>query len=360
MSTSYDSGTPSGDRGVFGEIMALQLAGQRAALAAPVRLAGSLPCAGQSRVLVREDSTIKGTIGGGLLEAAVRRQAAKVIQAGEPCLLEFELTQDEAAEAGMICGGACTVLIEPIQPGRDEDVNSAAAAAEADGTGITMITVLPESGAYCRLALLPDGELVGSTGHPEMDAALRQEAERHGLGEEPRLLTEPLRACIQRVSRRPDLYIFGAGHVAVPVAHIAALAGFRITVVDDRAEFADPQRFPRADGVMSLSVDEAFSGLPIDSAAFVIAITRGHFLDEDVVAHALQTPARYIGMIGSRRKVATVFDRLRERGFDEADIARIHAPIGIDIGAETVDEIAISIVAEIVSVRRGLDIRRSA
>lgn len=360
MSTNYSDGGLSANRGVFGEITALQKAGKRAALASMAKLAGSVPCVGQSRLLVREDGSIRGTVGGGLLEAQVMLHAERAIKRNESILLEFELTQDDAANAGMICGGACTVLIEPIQPGRDEEVFAVAGSAEADGNSVSLVTLNPGEGNYQKLALLPNGELVGSTGNAETDASLRDTAMRFANGGEPRLVTAPLRVCIQPVCSTPDLFIFGAGHVAVPVAHLAHLAGFRVTVVDDRAEFADTTRFPLADRVLAVSVSEAFGSLPIDSGAFVAAVTRGHALDEEVVAQALRTAAKYIGMIGSTRKVAAVCNRLRERGFNEADLARIHAPIGIDIGAETVEEIAISIVAEIVAVRRGRGAFRGA
>jgi xanthine dehydrogenase accessory factor len=169
----------------------------------------------------------------------------------------------------------------------------------------------------------------------------------------PRFIEEPLRAHLDPIIPRPTVFVFGAGHVAIPVAHIAALAGFRVVVVDDRAEFANRERFPSADELMVASVKEAFRTLAVDDTGYIVAITRGHALDEDVVANALTTPARYIGMIGSKRKVAGIFGRLRERGFTDADLARVHAPIGVDISAETVEEIAVSIVAELIRVRRG-------
>lgn len=349
---SYADGAPSNNRWIYREIVRLQQIGQRAALATPVRRSGSVPCGSQSRLLVREDGSSLGTVGGGLLEAQVLQQTPNAIAADGPLLLEFELTQDEASRAGMICGGSCTVLIEPIRPGRSLEVYAAAAQAEADGSDVTLITVLLDQGALHKLALLPGGTLVGSTGVPATDKLLREMAERRGVTEEPCYTVEPFGVCIQSVCSLPSLYIFGAGHIAIPVQRLAELVGFRTNVVDDRAEFANVQRFPQADQVLVVTPEEAFRTLPIDAGAYIVAITRGHVQDEDVVARALQTPAKYVGMIGSKRKVAAISERLRERGFGEADIARLHAPIGIDIGAETVEEIALSIVAELVAVRR--------
>jgi len=347
---SFD-GMSKSNRGIYHEIARLQQIGRRAALATPVRLSGSVPCANQSRLLIGEDGSLLGTIGGGLLEARVLHDAPEVIAADEPLLLDFDLTQDEASVAEMICGGSCTVLIEPIQPGRATEVYAAAAQSEADGRRVVLITVL---GDHCfhKLALLADGVLVGSTGDADVDAVARELADRYGAGEEPHLVEEPFRVCIQPLCSPPSLYIFGAGHIAVPVAHLAELVGFRTTIIDDRGEFADVRRFPEADQVLTATLDEAFDELPIGEGAYVVSITRGHELDEEVLAHALRTPARYVGMIGSKRKVAAIRQRLRDRGFGETDIARLHAPIGIDISAETVEEIALSIVAELVAVRR--------
>lgn len=349
---SCAAGTLKSNRGIYHEITRLQQVGQRAALATPVRLSGSVPCANQSRLLIRQDGSFLGTIGGGLLEAEVLQNAPRVIAADKPLLLEFNLTQDEASKAGMICGGACTVLIEPIQPGRATEVYSAAAQSEANGSRVVLITVLSDQHCFHKLALLPDGVLVGSTGDANVDAVVRELAEQYGTGEEPNLVEEPFGVCLQPLCSPPSLYIFGAGHIAVPVAHLAVLVGFRTTIIDDRGEFADVRRFPHADQVLTATLDEAFDELPIGEGAYVVSITRGHQLDEEVVAHALRTPARYIGMIGSKRKVEAIRQRLRDRDFGETDIARLHAPIGIDIGAETVEEIALSIVAELVAVRR--------
>jgi len=224
--------------------------------------------------------------------------------------------------------------------------------ARSRGGRAALITVLPEQGAFRKLGLLPNGVLLGSSGDPNIDNTLRELAERCCVEERLCFVEEPVRAHIQPVFPSPSLYIFGAGHIAVPLAQLAGLVGFRTTVIDDRAEFAAGRRFPQAE-VLVAAVNDAFDRLPIGQSAYVVAVTRGHLMDEEVVARALGTPAKYIGMIGSKRKVAAICDRLRQRGFSEDDLARLHAPIGLEIGAETVGEIALSIVAEIVAVHRG-------
>ena len=357
---------PSDSRGIFPEIVRLQRAGQRAVLATPLWHTGSVPLVAESKLLLRDDGTMLGTVGGGLLEARVIEVAHHVLATGESQTLEFELTQDEAARTGMICGGRCAVLVEPIEPGRDAAVYAAVAHAVESYQPAVVITLLCSEGDSGKLALLSDGRTVGDPQRVAQASACAGQAEAcpilsedlQAIAEDalksgrPRFIEEPIRAHLDPIIPPPTVFVFGAGHVAIPVAHIAALAGLRVVVIDDRAEFANRERFPSADELMVASVKEAFRTVAVDDTGYIVAITRGHALDEDVVANALATPARYIGMIGSKRKVAGIFGRLRERGFGDGDLARVHAPIGVDISAETIEEIAVSIVAELIAVRR--------
>lgn len=344
---------PSDSRGIFSEVARLQRAGRRAVLATPLWHTGSVPFVAESKLLLRDDGTMLGTIGGGLLEARVIEMAQQVLATGGSQTLEFELTADEAARAGMICGGRCAVLVEPIEPGRDAPVYAAVAHAVETHQPVVVVTLLSPEGDTTKVALLSDGRTVGdpvaSGTIPEGLRAIAEHALKAGC---PRFVEAPVRAHLDPLIPRPTVFVFGAGHVAIPVAHMAALVGFRVLVIDDRAEFANRDRFPSADELMVASVKDAFRTLAVDETGYVVAITRGHALDEDVVANALTTSARYIGMIGSKRKVAGVLARLRQRGFSDEDLARVHAPIGVDINAETVEEIAVSIVAELIAVRR--------
>jgi len=369
-------------RTIFSEIVRLQRAGKRAVLATPLWHTGSVPLVAESMLLLRDDGTMLGTVGGGLLEARVIEVAQQVFATGESQTLEFELTQDEAARTGMICGGRCAVLVEPIEPGRDAAVYAAVAHAVESHQPVVVVTLLSPEGDTTKVALLSDGpgrrlreacdggvpeprpqpaqaaQGVGAHGNAPSQPTVALPEDVRTIAEEvlksgrPRFIEEPVRAHLDPIIPRPTVFVFGAGHVAIPVAHIAALAGFRVVVIDDRAEFANRERFPSADELMVASVKEAFRTVAVDDTGYIVAITRGHALDEDVVANALATPARYIGMIGSKRKVAGIFGRLRERGFGDGDLARVHAPIGVDISAETIEEIAVSIVAELIAVRR--------
>ena len=155
------------------------------------------------------------------------------------------------------------------------------------------------------------------------------------------------------------LVIFGAGHVSRPTAQVAALVGFRVTVLDDRPEFANAERFPQAQTRVLASYTDCFAGLPSGPETFVVILTRGHVHDAEVLAQALRTRAGYIGMIGSRRKRDAVYARLLGQGFGPADLDRVHCPVGLDIGAETPEEIAVSVNAELIACRAELSARRA-
>jgi len=344
----------SSSRGLFTEVVRWQQAGRRGALATPLWFSGSVPLRRQSRLLLCDDGTFSGTVGGGALEARVLEAAREVIAAGEARVLEFDLAGEEAARAGMICGGQCAVLIEPVVPGEGEEAYALAARAEAEGAPLVLITVLQPEGGVRKLVMTPAGDWPVGPEEAALAAALRPLAEQALRAEQPQYVTEPVRAYVEPILPAPRVVIFGAGHIGAVLAHLAAVAGFRVVVVDDREEFANPDRFPTADEVLALSVPEAFARLRVGSDSYLVSVTRGHAHDEEVMALGLSTPARYLGMIGSRRKVAAIFERLRERGFGDADLARIHAPIGLKIGAETVEEIAVSILAQLIAARRGV------
>jgi xanthine dehydrogenase accessory factor len=342
----------SSSRNIFAEVVRLQRAGRTCLLAAPLWSRGSVPLRHHSKLLYRDDAAIQGTIGGGPLEAEVLAAAPQVMSQGAPRVLEFDLAPTDAAESGMICGGRCAVLLEPIAPDHAPDIFAAAARAEQAADPIVLITLLPAEGSPGKLALTSADDLLGTTGDPALDQQLTSLAQRARADERPAFIEDPLPAHLDPILPHPALCIFGAGHISLSLAHMADLIGFRVIVVDDRSDFANTDRFPRADRVLVTSVPDAFAGLAIDPNTYLVAVTRGHAMDEEVVAHALRTPARYIGMIGSKRKVAAIFDRLRARGFSDPDIARVHAPIGLDIDAETVEEIAVSILAQLIAVRR--------
>jgi xanthine dehydrogenase accessory factor len=251
---------------LFEEIVKMRRAGQRGALATIVHTNGSIPSYESSRMLVREDGSLAGTIGGGCVEAEVWAAAKEVMYNEAPRKMVFNLNNEASYDNGLICGGTVEIFVEPILP-------------------------------------------------------------------------------------QPILYLFGGGHVSMAVAKAASAAGFAVGVVDDREAFANPQRFPAAQEVFT-SYDDAFEKIHPNASTYLVIVTRGHKEDMRVLAWAARTDARYVGMIGSKRKVLSVYKALEQEGYKPEEFERIYAPMGLEIGALSPEEIAISIVAELIAVRR--------
>jgi xanthine dehydrogenase accessory factor len=290
---------------------------------------------------------VAGTVGGGLVEARVMAAAAEVLATGARRVEAFDLTGELAAGADMICGGRVRVFLQRLDPA---DLPLLARLAEELDRGgrCLLLTPLDQGPA----ALLLPGGTCGAMLAPGLERAARAAGE--GI-DAPLCLDFAGRAyALEPFAAATPLYIFGAGHVSRPTAQVAALCGFAVTVLDDRPEFASPERFPGARTRVLASFAESFAGLPAGPGSFVVIVTRGHVHDADVLAQALHTPAAYIGMIGSRRKRDAVYARLRGQGFTDADLERVHCPVGLDIAAETPEEIAVSINAEMIRARAAL------
>lgn len=252
---------------IYEEIVKLRREGRRGAVATIVSAHGSIPSFKTAKMLVRDDGSICGTIGGGCVEAEVWQAAREVMEQEKPRTLTFNLNQDPKYDTGLVCGGTLDIFVEPVLP-----------------------------------------------------AAL--------------------------------LYIFGAGHVAASLYKTANDAGFDVIVVDDRESYANRERFPEAREVIAADFDQAMARLEITESAYIVIVTRGHRDDMRVLRWAVATKARYIGMIGSKRKTVAIFRELRREGLAANLFEHVHAPIGLDIGAVTPEEIAISITAELIAVRR--------
>ena len=252
---------------IYEEIVQLRRDGRRGALATIVSSQGSIPSFKTAKMLVRDDGSIVGTIGGGCVEAEVWQAAREVMVKEKPRTLKFNLNQNPKDDTGLVCGGTLDIFIEPVLP-----------------------------------------------------AAL--------------------------------LYLFGAGHVALNVHKVASNAGFDVTIVDDREMYANAERFPGAKEVIADDFDQVMSRLTLSESAYVVVLTRGHRDDMRVLRWAVQTPARYIGMIGSKRKTIAIFRELTQEGIPADLFKRVHAPVGLDIGAVTPEEIAVAITAELIAHRR--------
>jgi xanthine dehydrogenase accessory factor len=252
---------------IYEQIVELRRQGRRGAVATIVNVRGSIPSFRTAKMLVRDDGSIVGTIGGGCVEADVWQAAREVMEAEKPRTLKFDLNQDPKYDTGLVCGGTLEVFVEPVLP--------------------------------------------------------------------PALL-----------------YVFGAGHVAFNLCQTAANAGFDVTVTDDRSSYATKERFPAAREVYAVDFDEAMRKLDPNESSYIVIVTRGHRDDMRILRWAVQTRARYIGMIGSKRKVIEIFKTLQKEGLPAHLFERVHAPVGLDIGAVTPEEIAVAITAELIAVRR--------
>ena len=260
---------------VYEELIREREAGRSCALAVIVNATGSIPSYETAKMLVREDGSIVGTVGGGAGEAAVIREAKAVLASGKPKLVSFDLHENPRMDLGMVCGGSLNVFIEAIRPA-------------------------------------------------------------------------------------PVAYLFGAGHVGALVAQAAKLARIEVEVIDDRPEFANQERFPGARAIHAGDMAASFKALKPNRHALIFIATRGHALDAQALRWAVDAPAAYIGMIGSRRKVKVVYEKLKADGVSDEQFARVHAPVGVDIGAVTPEEIAISVVAEMIATIRKSDAVRPA
>ncbi len=249
------------------EIVSLRRQGRRGALATIINVRGSIPSFKTAKMLVRDDGSIVGTVGGGCVEADVWQAAREVIEEEKPRTLTFNLNQNPRYDTGLVCGGTLEVYLEPILP-------------------------------------------------------------------------------------VPLVYVFGAGHVAHNVYKVARTAGFDVAVVDDRESYANVERFPEAREVIAEDFEQALARITPNENTYFVIVTRGHRDDMRVLRWAVQTNARYIGMIGSKRKVLTIYKELEQEGLDPQLFERVMAPVGLEIGAVTPEEIAVSIVAEMIACKR--------
>jgi xanthine dehydrogenase accessory factor len=252
---------------VYDELIRLRRLGQKCALATIVQVRGSIPSFESAKLLVREDGSMIGTIGGGCVEAEVWNAAREVMETEKSKHMSFNLGQDAAYDNGLICGGQLDVFVEPVIPS-------------------------------------------------------------------------------------PRAIIFGAGHISKSLCKVASLAGFSTTIVDNRDSFANRERFPEADEIFAEEYEDVFPKLSIYESTYLIIVTRGHRDDMRVLRWAATTPARYVAMIGSKRKVLSVVKELEKDGLSREQLDRIYAPMGLEIGAISPEEIAISVAAEMIAVRR--------
>jgi xanthine dehydrogenase accessory factor len=252
---------------IYAEIARLKKEGRKAALATIIQVQGSVPSYETSKILVRDDGSIMGTVGGGCVEAEVWSAAQEVMREEKPRRMHFNLNANPEYDNGLVCGGSLDIFVEPI------------------------------------------------------------------------LAT-------------PTLYLFGGGHISLNISKIASIAGFETVISDDREDFASRKRFPEASETYAGEWEQIFPRLVINEFSYIVIATRGHKGDLTCMRWAISTAARYVGMIGSKRKLIEFYNALESEGMAAQQLDRVHSPVGLDIGALTPEEIAVSVVAEIIAVRR--------
>lgn len=325
---------------------------RRAAVCTVVGAAGSTPQEAGATMVVNDDMSTEGTLGGGCVEAEVRKRAFELLQRGNSELLTFHLDHDYGWDDGLICGGRMKMLVDPVRPGDDLTYfETWLAQLRAGGACTEVVVIDPEKAGGGQAAdrfLLDDaGQVIASRACadvPDLAGKLRPIADR------PRPYVQGGLSFLPFL-KRCRLVVVGAGHVGQKVADLAAQCDFDVWVVDDREEYCNPIRFPAAKRLIVGPIDSALSGLAVDRDTYCLIVTRGHNHDEEALYHLAETPAAYVGLIGSNRKIKLIFEDLLTEGVSREALEKVYAPLGLGIGSQTVPEIAISIVAELVAHR---------
>ncbi len=324
------------------------------ALATVVRIYGSAPLPPGSKMAVSSAGEMAGSVSGGCVEGAVVQEALAIIAARQPRLLTYGIADELAQSVGLACGGTIEVFVEPLP----DPVHQHFEEAVRTNRLAALATVLTGPDIGARLLLFPDHSSVGSLGDPLCDAAVQERVPSlFAALQSERLSVETAAGTVEVFvdvqPPQPRLWIVGAVHIASALVTYARTLGFFTIVVDPRTAFATPERFAHADQLIPRWPDAVFAETGLDESACVVVLTHDEKIDNPALVAALRSPARYIGALGSRRTHAKRIEALRKLGLDDAQLARIHAPIGLAIGARRPEEIALAIMAEIVAVRNG-------
>ena len=353
--------------GIFEEILRAKLDGQKIVLATIIHTQGSIPSFQSSKMFIREDGSIAGTVGGGCVEAEVWAAAKEILVEGSPRKLTFNLNADPRYDVGLTCGGTLEIYLELITPGSDPGLYEEILRLNNLNQKSILATMVhsPDSASVMKnekLLVREDGSFLGTLGNAAVEKEVQAAALEVLNKEKPqKLLVHPKKSdednpkieiALEPILPQPVCYILGAGHVGQCVSRIAAMAGFKVVVADDREQFANKEKFPDASEALAADWEQLFQKIKLNNSSYLVIVTRGHKEDMTVLRWAVTTDARYIGLIGSRRKVISIYKVLEQEGISREKLERVHAPIGVEIGALTPEEIAISIVGELIAVRR--------
>jgi len=332
-------------------------AGREVAYCRLVETRGSTPQKAGAAMLVFPDGSQAGTLGGGCVEADVKRRALDCLARGEAEIACFQLDDNYGWDDGLICGGRMRVLIVPVLEATSIEYYRVLGDLLQQGRGCTEAIVFDaqKSGLACPSAYLFDAEgRFRAQFPPPIDHGASPPAEvvdhLEPLSVRPRAKAAGGVAFLPTL-RRCRLLIVGAGHIGRAVGNLAADVDFDVWVVDDRQDMVSPARFPRAEQRIAGKIDRVLKEIEITSDTYCLIVTRGHHHDEEALYHLAQRGARYVGMIGSRRKIKLIFDDLLQEGIPAESLAQVFAPLGVNIGSQTVTEIAISILAELIAHR---------
>ncbi|RRQ74814.1 XshC-Cox1 family protein [Streptomyces griseofuscus] len=344
--------------------------GKRFAVATVVRTWKSAPRQAGSSLAVADDGEVIGSVSGGCVEGAVYELASEVLESGEPALVTYGVSDDDALAVGLTCGGIIEILVRPAGAGRFPGLPGVLAAMDA-GRPVAVVSPLPDEGGGAEPdpTAAPAGQMIvtpsgaqGTLGDPRLDAAVAERAQgllaqgstgvmRVGCaGEERR---DDVAVFVESFAPPPRLLVFGAIDFASAVARIGKFLGYHVTVCDARPVFATRRRFPDADELVVDWPHRYLESTEVDENTVICVLTHDPKFDVPLLQRALRTPARYIGAMGSRRTHEDRLRRLREEGMTEAELSRLSAPIGLDLGARTPEETAVAIMAEVIALRWG-------
>ncbi|MGM9469539.1 XdhC family protein [Streptomyces murinus] len=344
--------------------------GKRFAVATVVRTWKSAPRQAGSSLAVAEDGEVIGSVSGGCVEGAVYELASEVLESGEPALVTYGVSDDDALAVGLTCGGIIEILVRPAGADRFPGLPGVLEAMDA-GRPVAVVSPLPDEGGGAEPdpTAAPAGQMIvtpsgaqGTLGDPRLDAAVVERAQgllaqgstgvvRVGrAGEERR---DDVAVFVESFAPPPRMLVFGAIDFASAVARIGKFLGYHVTVCDARSVFATRRRFPDADELVVDWPHRYLESTEVDENTVICVLTHDPKFDVPLLQRALRTPARYIGAMGSRRTHEDRLRRLREEGMTEAELSRLSAPIGLDLGARTPEETAVAIMAEVIALRWG-------